>query len=77
MKQAIIGILIFFAFQNINSQQNQTDYFLGKRTYCKKPDDERSVKIYDLGLKCIRENLYLGAASKIFIELIEKDNSFL
>lgn len=76
MKQILMIFMILLSFKNLYSQQTQTDYFLGKRTYCKKPTDERSVKIYDLGLKCIRENLYIGAASKIFIELIEKDNNF-
>ncbi len=76
MKRILFIFLILFSFTKIYSQQTQTDYYLGKRTYCKKPPDERSVKIYDLGLRCIRANEYIGAASKIFIELIEKDNNF-
>ena len=76
MKPILFIFLIFLNFTNLYSQQIPTDYFLGNRTYCKKPTDERSVKIYDLGLQCIRENKYIGAASKIFIELIEKDNNF-
>ena len=76
MKRNLVIIFIFYSFLNLYSQQTETDYFLGKRTYCNKPTDERSVKIYDLGLQCIRENKYIGAASKIFIELIEKDKTF-
>ena len=76
MKKAIVLFLFASFFINIHAQNTETDYFLGKRTYCKKPTDERSVKLYNLGLECIRKNLYLGSAVKIFTELIEKDQSF-
>jgi len=76
MKQILTLILFFSLFANSYSQQNQTDYFLGNRTYCKKPDNERVNKIYPLGIKCVQQNLYLGAAFKIFSEVIKTDNSF-
>lgn len=69
-----LGLVIFiFIFC---ATYAQTDYFLGQKTYCKKPNDERSVKIFDLGLRCIRENKYLGSANEIFNELIKKDSTF-
>jgi len=73
MKKIFSIIFLLFTFSIVFSQ---TDYFLGTRTYCKKPTDARSVEIYDLGLKCIRENLYTGAANQIFNELIKKDSTF-
>ncbi|MBB5333451.1 tetratricopeptide repeat protein [Chryseobacterium koreense] len=69
-------ILTFVSLSSLLSQQNQSDYFLGNRTYCKKPDDERINKIYPLGIKAVQQNLYIGAAFKIFSEVIQKDNSF-
>jgi len=76
MKQIVLILFVLSGLINIHAQQNQTDYFLGNRTYCKKPDNERVNKIYPLGIKSVQQNLYLGAAFKIFSEVIETDNSF-
>ncbi|VXC10296.1 hypothetical protein [Chryseobacterium sp. 8AT] len=76
MKQIVLLVLMLSCLINIHAQQTQTDYFLGNRTYCKKPDNERVNKIYPLGIKSVQQNLYLGAAFKIFAEVIETDNSF-
>lgn len=76
MKQILLLLSAMLCLINISAQQNQTDYFLGNRTYCKKPDTERFNKIYPLGIKSVQQNLYLGAAFKIFSEVIETDNSF-
>lgn len=76
MKHILLLLSVLLCLINISAQQNQTDYFLGNRTYCKKPDNERVNKIYPLGIKCIQQNSYLGAAFKIFSEVIEADNSF-
>lgn len=54
----------------------QTDYFNGKRTYCDKPTDERSLKIFDLGIETIKRNSHIGAGNQIFHELIQKDSTF-
>lgn len=76
MKQIILIFLMLSCLINISAQQTQTDYFLGNRTYCKKPDTERFNQIYPLGIKCVQQNLYIGAAFKIFSEVIETDTSF-
>ncbi|MDN3691305.1 hypothetical protein QWZ06_03030 [Chryseobacterium tructae] len=76
MKQIILLLSVLLCLINIQAQQNQTDYFLGKRTYCKKPDNERVNKIYPLGIRAVQQKLYLGAAFNIFAEVIEKDNDF-
>lgn len=34
------------------------------------------MKIFDLGLECIRNNIYLGSAAEIFQDLIKKDSTF-
>lgn len=76
MKRILLILLVLSGLINIDAQQNQTDYFLGNRTYCKKPDTERINKIYPLGIRSVQQNLFLGAAFKIFAEVIESDNSF-
>ncbi|QOW09878.1 hypothetical protein Q73A0000_05625 [Kaistella flava (ex Peng et al. 2021)] len=76
MKKNLVIILIFYSFLNLYSQQNQTDYFSGNRTYCKKPDNERVKKIFPLGIKCIQQNQYLGSAVEIFTEVIKIDSTF-
>ncbi|MCL9806842.1 hypothetical protein NAT51_15005 [Flavobacterium amniphilum] len=54
----------------------QTDYFQGKRTYCEMPAGSETKKLFDLGMDCIKQNMYIGAANKIFQDLIKKDSSF-
>ncbi|OUL62726.1 hypothetical protein [Flavobacterium sp. AJR] len=54
----------------------QTDYFFGKRTYCEMPTDSETKKLFDLGIDCIKHNLYIGAANQIFQDLIKKDKTF-
>ncbi|MGH1519858.1 tetratricopeptide repeat protein [Chryseobacterium sp. JK1] len=76
MKQFLLLLSVLLCLINISAQQNQTDYFLGNRTYCQKPDNERVNKIYPLGIRAVQQNKYLGAAFKIFAEVIEADNSF-
>ena len=49
----------------------QTDYFLGKRTYCNMPD-AKSKELFDLGIECIHKNLYIGTANQIFRDLIKR-----
>ncbi len=52
------------------------DYFLGKRTYCGMPADKESRERYKLGIDCIQQNLYIGAANQIFQDLIKQDSTF-
>jgi tetratricopeptide (TPR) repeat protein len=54
----------------------QTDYFLGKRTYCEMPTDSETKKLFKLGIDCINLNLRIGAANRIFQDLIKKDKTF-
>lgn len=76
MKQIVLLLSVLLCLINIRAQQNQTDYFLGKRTYCKQPDNERVNKIYPLGIRAVQQKSYLGAAFNIFAEVIETDNDF-
>ena len=76
MKKLFVLIVCISTLSNIYSQSNYSDYFEGKRTYCPKPTDERSLKIFDLGIECIHRNQRLGAAFDFFAEVIEKDNNF-
>src|SRR5690554_1769425 len=76
MKKLFVLIVCISTLSNIYSQSNYSDYFEGKRTYCPKPTDERSLKIYNLGIECIHRNLRLDAAFEFFAEIIEKDNNF-
>lgn len=76
MKKIIIFIICLLSFSSLFSQSNSSDYFLGKRTYCPKPTDERSLKIFDLGIECIHNNLYLGSAAEIFQDLTKTDSTF-
>lgn len=74
MKNIKLTVLFLILITKTHSQV--TDYFNGKWTYCDKPTDERSLKIYDLGLEGIRKNVYVGAANQIFHELIKTDSTF-
>ena len=76
MKRILILIVYVLTFTNIYSQSIYSDYFDGNRTYCPKPTDERSLKIYDLGIECVHRNQRLGAAFEFFAEIIKKDNNF-
>ncbi|MDO5616284.1 MAG: hypothetical protein Q4G16_08850 [Cruoricaptor ignavus] len=76
MKRILTLTLILLSILNLFGQQNTSDYFLGNRTYCQKPDNERFNDIYPLGIKCVQQNLYLGSAFKIFSEVIENNQSF-
>lgn len=58
------------------SLYSQTDYFLGKRTYCDMPSDSKTKELFDLGIDCIKQNYAIGAANKIFQDLFKKDKSF-
>lgn len=40
------------------------------------PANSEDKKLYQLGLDCIQQNLYIGAANKIFQDLIKKDSTF-
>ncbi len=55
---------------------SQSDYFLGKRLYCDMPKESNSRKLFELGMDCIKQNLYIGAANKIFQDLIKQDKEF-
>tara|TARA_R110002050_G_scaffold171581_2_gene303650 strand:+ start:921 stop:1724 length:804 start_codon:yes stop_codon:yes gene_type:complete len=76
MKRILIFIIFISTFSNISSQAIYSDYLAGNRTYCPKPTDERSLKIYNLGIECVQRNQRLDAAFAFFAEMIEKDNSF-
>lgn len=76
MKKTALITICLFVFTSLFSQQNYSDYFEGKRTYCSKPSDKRSLEIFDLGIKCIHQNVYLGSASQIFHDLIKTDSTF-
>ncbi len=74
MKKIILTISIILI---INSNLfGQSDYFYGKRTYCEIPSDKESKKLFDLGMDCIKQNLYIGAANKIFQDLTKVDKTF-
>lgn len=70
----LIVILFLIHAGNIFGQSD--DYFLGKRTYCDMPADKESRERYKLGLDCIQQNLYIGAANQIFQDLIKQDSTF-
>lgn len=74
MKKIIPTILFLILISETYSQSS--DYFNGKWTYCEKPADERSLKIFDLGIETIKRNTYVGAGNQIFHELIQKDSTF-
>jgi tetratricopeptide (TPR) repeat protein len=74
MRKVLLTVLSIVLFSLTYGQPS--DYFNGKWTYCNKPIDERSLKIYALGLECIRNNMYLGSANEIFRELIKTDSTF-
>lgn len=70
-------ILLFIFILSLSaSALAQTDYFLGGMTCCKMPADSETKKLFDLGLDCIRMNKYVGAANKIYQDLIKKDSTF-
>ncbi|MEN2401731.1 hypothetical protein GKZ90_0018225 [Flavobacterium sp. MC2016-06] len=74
MKTRLLIILLTFSLNTCVF--GQTDYFLGKRTYCEMPSDSETKKLFDLGMDCIKQNLYIGAANIIFQDIIKKDKSF-
>lgn len=76
MKIILILSFSILTMTNIYSQSSYSDYFLGKRTYCSKPSDSKSIELFDLGIKCIHNNLYLGSAAEIFQKLIKTDSTF-
>lgn len=71
MKKIFLILILFIVYPSFSQQ----DYFMGKTTYCGLPDDQDSREKYNLGLECIRHNLYIGAANKIFQDLIKKDST--
>ena len=71
-KKILLFTLILLSY-NLFSQ---SDYFLGKRTYCDMPTQSDSRKEFQLGIDCIHQNLYIGAANQLFVRLIEKDSLF-
>lgn len=73
MKKITLLIILTFTVVDLYSQ---TDYFQGKRTYCEFPKNERIKEIFPLGIKCIQNNLYLGTALEIFIDVIKIDPTF-
>lgn len=54
----------------------QADYFNGDYTFCPLPDDKESKDNYKLGLDCVKANLYIGGANRLFLDLIKKDSTF-
>ncbi|MFN3755152.1 tetratricopeptide repeat protein [Flavobacterium sp.] len=74
MKTKILILTLTLFVNTVSFSQN--DYFKGKRLYCDMPKDSESKKRFKLGIECIQRNLYIGAANKIFQELIAKDSTF-
>ena len=70
-----ILLLFVILFLNYNSF-SQSDYFLGKRTYCDMPNQSDSRELYKLGIDCINQNLYIGGANQVFQKLIKQDSLF-
>jgi tetratricopeptide (TPR) repeat protein len=67
-------LLLTFLFSQILF--SQSDYFNGNYTVCPIPQDQESKDNYKLGIDCIKANLYLGGANKLFLNLIKKDSTF-
>lgn len=55
---------------------SQADYFNGNFTFCPIPNDKESKDNFKLGLDCIKANLYIGGANRLFLDLIKKDSTF-
>lgn len=73
IKKTLLLILLLCSSNNIFSQ---SDYFLGQRTYCDMPTQNDSRKDFQLGIDCIHQNLYIGAANQLFQRLIKQDSLF-
>ncbi|TGD59808.1 tetratricopeptide repeat protein [Flavobacterium humi] len=54
----------------------QVDYFNGNYTICPIPNDNKSKESFKLGIDCIKANLFIGGANKLFLDLIKKDSTF-
>ena len=75
MKTRFIIIALILSLHT-NNVFAQTNYFLGKRTYCEMPSDSETKKLFDLGMECIKQNFRIGAANRIFQDIIKKDKTF-
>lgn len=71
MKKYLLLFLLFTQFTF-----SQSDYFNAAYTICPIPDDKESKDNYKLGLDCVKANLYIGGANKLFLDLIKKDSTF-
>ena len=71
MKYYIIFFLLISQLSN-----SQSDYFNGHYTICPIPNDNVSKENFKLGIDCIKANLYIGGANKLFLDLIKKDSTF-
>ncbi len=70
-------LLLLFLLLFLNSKSfSQSDYFLGQRTYCGMPNQSDSRELFKLGIDCINQNLYIGAANQLFQKLIKQDSLF-
>lgn len=69
-------LIVVFTSLSLFSQSTYSDYFQGNRTYCEMPDSDRVKEIFPLGVKCIQDNIYFGAALQIFTEIIKIDSTF-
>lgn len=71
MKYRVILFLFF-----VQLSYSQADYFNGNYTVCPIPNDKQSQENFRLGIDCIKANLYIGGANRLFLDLIKKDSTF-
>ncbi len=68
-------ILTLILFLISSTALCQSDYFMGKETFCPMPD-KKAEKLYALGIECILRNSRIGSANQIFMDLVKKDSTF-
>ena len=74
MKTRFLIVILIFSLNT--SLFGQSDYFLGKWTYCEMPSDSKTKELFNLGMDCIKQNYAIGATNNIFQDLIKKDKTF-
>lgn len=74
MKKSLLLFVLIFIF-GIGKSQIQTDYFQGNTFYCT-PKDDKTIELFQLGMKSLQFEKYHGAALNIFTDLVKKDTTF-
>lgn len=67
-------LFIFLLITQVS--HSQQGYFNGNYTICPIPDDKESKENFKLGIDCIKANLYIGGANRLFLDLIKRDSTF-